>query len=611
MDDLTAPEQRVWDAFPDSRPVDLAGEPVRAEVLAALALSARPGALGRTPAVRLFNARITGLLDLSLATVPHPLILVGCVFEDAPILDGARLPTLTLARTRLPALQAVGAHISGGLSLRGSHVEGPLRLNVAKVGGILDLSSTRLANPGGVAFDGDGLTAEDGLFAHRMESSGEFRLQDARVGRRCDLTAARLANPGHDALHADALEVDGILEMSSVTTEGRLSIRGATLTGALRMEGATLSNPGASALYAVQSEIGESARLCDGFSADGELTFGGMRVKGNLFLRGARLSNPGRVALSLPGVSLEGPLMLEEARVTGEIHMIDAGVRGGITFQNAHVSNPGATALSAARVKAGGAVDCCQGFTATGRVSFTSAEIARDLCFDGARIEGDLELKRSRSGILRLGRTTTILGRADLRHASTGVLADFPAAWPASVRLDGFAYESLHRPTPVADRLQLLTRDTDGYIPQPYEHLAALYQRTGHDAAARDVLLAKQRRRRGGQQLPLQVWGYLQDWTVGYGYRPQRAAAWLIALLALGTVVFAGHHPPPLKKDEAPGFNPFLYALDLLVPIVSFGQDSAFAPRGGYQWLAAALTASGWILATTILAGASRVLSRQ
>ncbi|MFC5184812.1 hypothetical protein [Actinomadura harenae] len=610
MDDLTAPEQRVWDAFPDSLPVDLAGEPVRAEVLAALALSTRPGTLGRTPAVRLFNARITGLLDLSLATVPHPLILVGCAFEHPPVLDGARLPTLTLARTRLPALQAVGTQITGGLSLRGSHVEGPVRLNVAKVGGILDLSSARLAAPGGVAFDGDGLTAEDGLFAHRMEASGEFRLQDARIGRRCDLTGARLSNPGHDALHADALKVDGILEMSSVTTEGRLSIRGATLTGALLMEGATLSNPGASALYAVQSEIGESARLCDGFSADGELTFGGMRVKGNLFLRGARLSNPGRVALSLPGATLNGPLMLEEARVTGEIHMIDAGVRGGITFQNAHVSNPEGAALSAARVKADGAVDCCKGFTATGRVSFTSAEIARDLCFDGARIEGDLELKRSRSGILRLGRTTTILGKADLRHASTGVLADFPTAWPDSVRLDGFAYESLHRPTPVADRLQLLTRDTDGYIPQPYEHLAALYQRTGHDAAARNVLLAKQRRRRSGQQLPLQIWGYLQDWTVGYGYRPQRAATWLIALLALGTVVFAGHHPPPLKKDEAPEFNPFLYALDLLVPIVSFGQDG-FAPRGGYQWLAAALTASGWILATTIIAGASRVLSRQ
>ncbi|WP_026415186.1 hypothetical protein [Actinomadura oligospora] len=514
MDDLTAPEQRVWNAFPHSRPADLAGAPVRAEVLAALALGVRPGAPGRTPAIRLFNARITGLLDLSLATVPHPLILVDCAFEQPPTLDGAHLPALTLVNTRLPALQAVGTHINGGLSLRGSHVEGPLRLNVAKVGGILDLSGTRLANPGGVAFDGDGLTAEDGLFAHRLESSGEFRLQDAGIGRRCDLTAARLGNPG-------------------------------------------------------------------------------------------------KVALSLSGASLNGPLMLKEAEVTGEIVLTDAQVGGTISFKNAHVSNPGSAAVSAARIRTDGKVDCCEGFVAAGRVSFTSAEIGRDLCFDGARVEGNLELKRSRSGVLRLGETTRILGRADLRHASTGVLADYPSAWPGSVRLDGFAYDSLHRPMPVAGRLQLLMRDTDGYIPQPYEHLAAVYRRTGHDAAARDVLLAKQRRRRGIQQVPLRIWGFLQDWTVGYGYRPQRAAAWLVALLALGTVVFAGHHPPSLKKDETPGFNPFLYALDLLLPIVSFGQESAFAPRGGYQWLASALTASGWILATTIIAGASRVLSRQ
>ncbi|MEV5568876.1 hypothetical protein AB0L06_02420 [Spirillospora sp. NPDC052269] len=657
MDDLTEPEQRVWDAFPESRPTDLAGEPVRAEVVAALALGVQPGLPGRTPAVRLFNARITGVLDLSLATVPHPLVLVGCEFEHPPILDGAHLPALTLVRAHLPGLQAVHTRITGDLSLLETHCEGTLWLDGTEIGGLLDLSGARLrgdpavradhltvggdltmrnatthgkvtlwnahirqalrlddarfANPGGVAFDGDGLAAEDGLFARRLESSGEFRLQDARIGRRCDLGGARLTNPGGDALQADALKVDGTLEMSSLATEGRLSIRGAALTGGLRMEGATLSNPGASAVYAVQTEIGESARLSDGFSADGELTFGGMRVTGNFFMRGARVSNPGKVALSLPGVSLNGPLMLEDARVTGEIHMIDASVRGGITFQNAHVSNPGSAAITAARVKAAGTVDCCEGFRAAGRVSFTSAEVGRDLCFDGAHIEGDLELKRSRSGILRLGETTRILGRADLRHASTNVLADYPEAWPESVRLDGFTYESLHRSMPLADRLQLLTRDTDGYIPQPYEHLAGVYRRMGHDAAARDVLLAKQQRRRGGQQVPQRIWGYLQDWTVGYGYRPQRAAAWLIALLALGTVVFAGHHPPPLKKDEAPEFNPFLYALDLLLPIVTFGQDSAFAPRGAYQWLAAALTASGWILATTIIAGASRVLSRQ
>jgi hypothetical protein len=57
--------------------------------------------------------------------------------------------------------------------------------------------------------------------------------------------------------------------------------------------------------------------------------------------------------------------------------------------------------------------------------------------------------------------------------------------------------------------------------------------------------LVRFRRRR---QLPWygRAWSLLQEITVGYGYRPLRAGAWLVAFLGLGTVVFGLHHPPPL-----------------------------------------------------------------
>ncbi|MCP2339997.1 hypothetical protein [Actinomadura rupiterrae] len=652
MDDLTEPEQRLWDAFPESLATDLAGAPVRASVIAALALGVRPVEPGRTPAVRLFNARVTGQLDLSLASVPHPLILVGCEFDEAPVLDGAQMSALTLVRARLPGLQALGTRITGAFSLLECRCDGTLWLDGTDITGILDLTGAELRGDPAVradyltvgrdlsfrdaaidgkvslwnarigqtlkldaahlsapdvAFDGDGLAIGDGLFARAMEASGEFRLQHARIGRLCDLTGARLANPGGDALRASALKVDGTLEMSGgFTSEGRVTLRGSTLTGTLLMDGATLANPGGQALYAPNTEIGRSVRLCDGFSAEGGLTFSGARVGGGFHLLDSRVSQPGGIAVTLATASIGGGLSLRRTRLAGALDLTDAQVTASLTLKEARMDG-----VTGARVKVGGSVDCCKGFTARGRVSFTSAEIARDLCFDSATIDGDLELKRSRTGILRFAETTKLLGQADLRHATTNVLADFPSAWPEAVRLDGFVYETLHRPMPVGPRLQLLTRDTDGYIPQPYEQLAAVYRRTGHEGAARDVLLAKQRRRRSVHALPQRLWGYVQDWTVGYGYRPMRAATWLIALLTLGTLIFTWHHPPVLKPDEHPRFNPFLYTLDLLLPIISFGQESAFAPKGTDQWFAAALVASGWILATTIITGATRVLSRQ
>ncbi|MFF7259095.1 hypothetical protein ACFZCL_02190 [Streptomyces sp. NPDC008159] len=125
------------------------------------------------------------------------------------------------------------------------------------------------------------------------------------------------------------------------------------------------------------------------------------------------------------------------------------------------------------------------------------------------------------------------------------------------------------------------------------------------------MLLAKQRRRRAMLPTHTRVWGYIQDATVGYGYRPLRAALWLTTLLACGALFFRARPPAPLEPEKAPPFNAVVYTLDLLVPITAFGQDVAFASRSTGQWLAYALTAAGWILTTTVAAGISRAINRQ
>ena len=154
------------------------------------------------------------------------------------------------------------------------------------------------------------------------------------------------------------------------------------------------------------------------------------------------------------------------------------------------------------------------------------------------------------------------------------------------MRLDGLVYETLDPHLPAAQRLAWLRRDEDGYVPQPYEQLAAAYRRLGHDTDARRVLLAKQRLRRNTLSAMGRFWGFVQDWTVGYGYQPARAMTWLLTLLCVGTVVFSISPPRPVHTGEAPHFNAFIYALDLLLPIVSFGQQSAWNPAGADQWLA-------------------------
>jgi hypothetical protein len=199
-------------------------------------------------------------------------------------------------------------------------------------------------------------------------------------------------------------------------------------------------------------------------------------------------------------------------------------------------------------------------------------------------------------------------GQVDLAHAQVGILRDAPESWPPRLRLDGLSYQTL---LPPDRRLAWLARGMDEYLPQPYEQLAKLYQGYGDDKEARAVRLAQYRRRRDTQPWPGRLWSWLQDVTVGYGYQPGRAVLWLVALLLVGTVFFGVDHPAPVGPGTPPSFNPFLYALDVLLPIIDLGQQSAFAPSGiGAQLMADLLIGSGWVLATTAAAAATRTLRR-
>jgi hypothetical protein len=104
---------------------------------------------------------------------------------------------------------------------------------------------------------------------------------------------------------------------------------------------------------------------------------------------------------------------------------------------------------------------------------------------------------------------------------------------------------------------------------------------------------------------------------------------WLALLLVIGTVWFALYphqcHPTPsdpagfaqypfcplTNQDDHLVWNPFLFTLDLLIPIVDFGNKNRWSLSGSSQWFAAALIAAGWILATTVAAGVTRILRRQ
>ena len=89
------------------------------------------------------------------------------------------------------------------------------------------------------------------------------------------------------------------------------------------------------------------------------------------------------------------------------------------------------------------------------------------------------------------------------------------------------------------------------------------------------------------------------------------AAACLLALWAIGAVVFGLHHPPSADGADPRTFQPVIYTLGLLLPVVDFQQEDTFTPQGAQSWLSFVLIAAGWILTTTVAASIVRALRRE
>jgi hypothetical protein len=377
-----------------------------------------------------------------------------------------------------------------------------------------------------------------------------------------------------------------------------------------------LRHPGAVAFLGNRLVIDDDL-LAAGAVVNGEFRLSAARIGGAIVLIDAKLRNEGGVALSGSNLSVgAGLAACYGFSAVGQVRLNDVTIGRDLDFTGASLSNPGMDALVARGIQVGSFVTFWRGFCAQGAIRLSRGQVGGAIFLGGALLAapgaGDsIRCRNTGASTLVLGPGVEAEGIIDFRHSRFTVIRDVEARWPPRLRLTGLGYEALDPALRAENRVEWLRRDVDGYVPQNYETLAAMYRRLGDDPSARIVLLARERERR--QQLPWygRAWSLLQEVTVGFGYRPLRAAAWLAVFLGLGTLVFGLHHPPPLAGAPHPAFNPFIFTVDLLVPLVGLGLRNSYDPQGPQRWLAYFLIAVGWIFVTTIAAGIARVLRRQ
>jgi hypothetical protein len=501
---------------------------------------------GPVPALRLLGARISGTLDFEGATLIRPLVLNQCYFEEPIILREARALSLRFRGCFLPGLYAAQLETRGDVDLSGLTCYGDVDLSVAHLGGSLLCDGARLINKGGSALNANGMRV-----AHTL---------------RC----------GYGFL------AEGVMDLTSARIDGQAIFNGANIAGtdgvALQADGITVGDLMAcTAGFLAQGEVrGVGARIGGPLDFSGAEVEGGVviplaHIAGQALFGGARLTKPSGVALHGDGLAVDDMLSCGDGFVAeGEVRAVGARVSGPLNFNQANLTNPGGVALRLHRLTA---------------------------------LELHMEFRRRP------------VGSVDLSLGHVGSIHDSSSTWPerGDLKIRGLTYDvvSAHPEIKIRDRLRWLRLD-EGFLPQPYEQLAAAYRRTGHEEAARLIEVAKRWYQRPTLNQFSRLWNWLLYITVGYGYRTWIAALWLSMFTAVGTKIFAEAYPRDMHplKSPSPPFDPLVYTLDVLLPIVNLGQQDAWMPEGSalrWSWW---LIGAGWLLTTAVVAGLTSVLKR-
>ncbi len=512
---------------------------IRAGLVRFLALGGDDATPVHERGVRVQGATIKGELDLQGCTLAGDLNLWNCELTDTLTLHSARARTVNLEGSRCQDIEADGVEIAGDLDLRDKFVaQGAVRLLGAKIEGNLDCGGGQFAgqDKDGNALLCDGIEVGGGVYLRNgFEAQGAVRLIVANIKGDLSCIGGRFegADEDGDALVCDSMQVGGDVFLSGkFVAQGMVRLLGANIAGDLVCAGGSFGALPEKPATTTDEKPKEAAAA----------------------------PVPTVLPLIAARATVQGTLWLGSTRSPVQFH-------GGVDITGAHV---------------------------------------------GRMVDAVTEHTKPRE--------------PDAAPAGAGDS-------PAFLMLDGLVYDRFGELTDMSaqGRIAFLRLQRDNVLgkdfkPQPWTQMVKALREAGHTDAAREVAIEYEKARRSAGWLNSKtlldnaLWGlhWLYGVLVGYGHRPLRLVAITLGLwLAFGIFyhyaavqgVFAPSNPlvfqnsayaqcspdydrfaeelPPKVGNwywckalpaEYTTFNPYLYSLDLILPLVDLQQDKDWAP---------------------------------
>jgi uncharacterized protein YjbI with pentapeptide repeats len=613
-------------------------------------------------ALSLDNAEITGDVCAGGLEALGQIDATGIQIGGQLHLDKA-----TLRNADGKALNLDNAEITCNVSAVGLEADGALRALGADIGGQIDLSGAKLHKPDAQALPLDFAQVTGGVLADGLEADGAVRAQRANIRGLLRLREAKLRNADGDTLNLDGAEITGDVVAEGLEADGEVDAMGVHIGGRLDFSGAKLRNADGDALNLDFAQV-TGGVFAEGLEADGAVHAIGVHVGGQLGLSGAKLRNADRMALTLTRAEIIGDLSAAGLEADGGVRAVAVQIRGQIDLQRARLRTAGDAPLtSAGEVIAGGCALNLSRAEITDNVLAMGLEAQGEVRATGARFGGRLDLRnaklRNREGnavnlesasIKRLtlgpGDVASARGPVDItgefrlyRAAITDLVTD--ANPPSPLVATGWEVTDIHGPlrSDWAAALSWLETTAETSV-QPWNALAAVYERNGQPAEGRRLRFAAANRVAENApwqtKLVLTIYRYL----VGHGYYPLRAFWWLVGVLLVATLIVATsradfvptnsdaaakayaeqtHKPAPsrITAQESCNLhltypclkNPFTYTLSAVVPTFGNTTSDWTIPSDATNWLTIALPMlklTAWALTALLAAGVTGILRK-
>ncbi|NQV37586.1 MAG: hypothetical protein HQ509_06240 [Candidatus Marinimicrobia bacterium] len=634
--------------------------------------------------IRINGARFDGLLDLSYCSVTYPLMFINSVFTDNLILLNAELFLLYLSGSTIQSIYANGLIVKKNLAFNdGFKAIKEVWLLDAQVGAGINCQNGKFINKGGIAFAADRILVEGGVNLNDGFSAfGEIRFNGAIINGDMNCKNGSFINPLGMALNLSGITITKNLFINDgFYAEGSIVLTSGNVGGSINCGNAKLINKGGYTINGDQCNVGGSIQLHEGFNSEGELRLQFANVGGNLEAANCLLSNPGGFSLFAEGITVAKNIHLRDNFVSkGKVDISSAKIGNNLYCDGGKFLNENGVALSAVNITVGGGITMKNGFLAKGEVVLVGSYCQQFECqgstflnpgkkalncysmtvenavalSDGFKAEGLVNMSNAViNGVFQWRNIdTNMLVKLNLDDATVGTIWDDKDSWPkkGNLTLQGFVYNNIHKKSPrtLNDRLEWIYRQGNSFLAQPYEQLAKVFKSMGYDKLTKQILYQKNidRVERGDIKGIEKFIHKILGWTIGFGYKPERALIWILLIILLGTAVFkignntqlivptgnpiiASHSITTKEKlpYNYPAFHAFIYSIDVFVPIIdlqmkrywhpystaigeiNIGSNRKISIHGGYirVWFIFQII-MGWVLTTLLFAGISKII---